>query len=85
MAARTTVTKLYFCDCDVYCHSRRKQVSRSTYQRHAPYRQNPGQFGVHNMMSGRRREVDLGSSNRASEVQAQEANSQVSKHQYFMY
>jgi hypothetical protein len=32
-------SKQYFCDCSRYCKSRRLQVSRPTYQRHAPFRQ----------------------------------------------
>ena len=32
-------SKQYFCDCSRYCKSRRVQVSRSTYQRHATFRQ----------------------------------------------
>jgi hypothetical protein len=31
--------KQYFCDCSRYCKSRRAQVSRPTYQRHARFRQ----------------------------------------------
>lgn len=77
MATRTTVKKTYSCDCDVYCHSRRKQVSRSTYQRHAPYRLNPGQLSIHSMTSGRRQGVlDHVSSGCENEVQAQEVRTE---------
>ena len=31
--------KLYLCDCSRFCKGRRTEVSRSTYQRHASFRQ----------------------------------------------
>jgi hypothetical protein len=31
--------KQYFCDCSQHCKGRRIPVHRTTYQRHAPFRQ----------------------------------------------
>ena len=41
MASNATArpSKRYYCDCSRYCKSRQVQVSRPTYQRHAPFRQ----------------------------------------------
>jgi hypothetical protein len=38
---RTDSRKAYFCDCERHCKGYRKKVSRSTHQRHAPYRKLP--------------------------------------------
>lgn len=35
------MTKQYFCDCEKRCKGRFKEVSRSTYQRHASFREPP--------------------------------------------
>lgn len=40
--------KQYFCDCSRYCKGRRVQVSRPTYQRHAPFRQADVEKGLAN-------------------------------------
>jgi hypothetical protein len=38
--------KEYVCDCERHCKGHQKKVSRSTYQRHAPYRKIPFSKGL---------------------------------------
>jgi hypothetical protein len=38
MCASSMPPKQWFCNCEKHCKGRTKEVSRSTYQRHAPFR-----------------------------------------------